>query len=72
MRRTLNESMKVLLLHSNDIHSRLEQAAKMAGYIADQRRVYGSDRVLVSIAATIWIACAWRRKAATGWLTSSC
>ncbi|ALS26873.1 metallophosphoesterase [Paenibacillus sp. 32O-W] len=47
MRRTLNESMKVLLLHSNDIHSRLEQAAKMAGYIADQRRVYGSDRVLV-------------------------
>lgn len=37
---------EVVLLHSNDIHSRLEQAAKMATYIAETRRTYGSDHVL--------------------------
>ncbi|MFC5647631.1 bifunctional metallophosphatase/5'-nucleotidase [Paenibacillus solisilvae] len=46
----MNESSlaapEVVLLHSNDIHSRLEPAAKMAAYIADTRRTYGSDHVL--------------------------
>ncbi|MBW7477791.1 bifunctional metallophosphatase/5'-nucleotidase [Paenibacillus oenotherae] len=37
---------EVVLLHSNDIHSRLEQAARMATYIAETRRSYGSDHVL--------------------------
>lgn len=37
---------QVILLHSNDIHSRLEQAAKIAAIIAEERRIYGSDRVL--------------------------
>jgi 2',3'-cyclic-nucleotide 2'-phosphodiesterase (5'-nucleotidase family) len=38
---------RVLLLHSNDIHSRLEQAAKMASYIAEARRDFGGDSTLV-------------------------
>ncbi len=46
----MNESSldapEVVLLHSNDIHSRLEPAAKMAAYIAETRRMYGSDHVL--------------------------
>ncbi|MFD0716444.1 bifunctional metallophosphatase/5'-nucleotidase [Paenibacillus sp. GCM10027626] len=37
----------VVLLHSNDVHSRLEQAAKMSSYIADTRRELGCDHVLV-------------------------
>jgi len=37
---------RVLLLHSNDMHSHLEQAAKMSTYIAEQRRFYGTDRLL--------------------------
>ncbi|WP_236339716.1 bifunctional metallophosphatase/5'-nucleotidase, partial [Paenibacillus plantiphilus] len=37
---------EVVLLHSNDIHSRLEQAARMATYIAETRRTYGGDHVL--------------------------
>ncbi|WP_171056417.1 bifunctional metallophosphatase/5'-nucleotidase [Paenibacillus sinopodophylli] len=37
---------KVVLLHSNDIHSRLEQAARMATFIAEERRAHGSERVL--------------------------
>jgi 2',3'-cyclic-nucleotide 2'-phosphodiesterase (5'-nucleotidase family) len=37
---------EVVLLHSNDIHSRLELAAKMASYIAETRRTFGSDHVL--------------------------
>ncbi|MFC4776350.1 bifunctional metallophosphatase/5'-nucleotidase [Paenibacillus sp. GCM10023252] len=37
---------EVVLLHSNDIHSRLENAAKIASYIAEERRMYGSSRVL--------------------------
>ncbi|WP_192043623.1 bifunctional metallophosphatase/5'-nucleotidase [Paenibacillus rhizovicinus] len=36
----------VVLLHSNDIHSRLEQAAKMAAYIDEARQTYGNDHVL--------------------------
>lgn len=38
---------RVLLLHSNDVHSHLEQAAKMATYITEQRRHCGTDRLLV-------------------------
>ncbi|WP_424769026.1 bifunctional metallophosphatase/5'-nucleotidase [Paenibacillus sp. sgz302251] len=37
---------QVVLLHSNDIHSRLENAAKIASFIAEERRTYGSDVVL--------------------------
>ncbi|RCW43379.1 bifunctional metallophosphatase/5'-nucleotidase [Paenibacillus prosopidis] len=37
---------QVVLLHSNDIHSRLEHAAKIASFIAEERRTFGSDRVL--------------------------
>jgi len=37
---------QVVLLHSNDIHSRLENAARIAAIIADERRVIGADRVL--------------------------
>ena len=37
---------QVVLLHSNDIHSRLEQAAKIAGFIEHERSIYGDDRVL--------------------------
>lgn len=37
---------EAVLLHSNDLHSRLEEAARMAAYIDDQRRLYGPDRVL--------------------------
>jgi 5'-nucleotidase len=37
---------RVVLFHSNDIHSRLENAARIAGIIAEERRMYGSDRVL--------------------------
>ncbi|MGO4373979.1 bifunctional UDP-sugar hydrolase/5'-nucleotidase, partial [Paenibacillus sp. MCAF20] len=46
---TLNNNIQtqVVLLHSNDVHSRLENAAKIAGYIAEERRKYGSDSVLV-------------------------
>ncbi|AJY75964.1 bifunctional metallophosphatase/5'-nucleotidase [Paenibacillus beijingensis] len=37
---------EAVLLHSNDLHSRLEEAARMATYIDDQRRIHGSGRVL--------------------------
>ena len=37
---------RVVLLHSNDIHSRLEQAARMSTMIAEERRSLGSDCVL--------------------------
>jgi len=37
---------RVVLLHSNDIHSRLEHAAKIASFIAEERRSYGNERVL--------------------------
>lgn len=37
----------VLLLHSNDLHSRLEQYAKISNHIAETRNRYGADRVLV-------------------------
>ncbi|WP_336784650.1 bifunctional metallophosphatase/5'-nucleotidase [Paenibacillus sp. MMO-177] len=36
----------ILILHSNDIHSRLENAARMMTYIEEQRAAYGNDRVL--------------------------
>ncbi|NBD26104.1 bifunctional metallophosphatase/5'-nucleotidase [Paenibacillus sp. T1] len=36
----------VVLLHSNDIHSRLEQAAKIAAYIEEARDTHGVNRVL--------------------------
>ncbi|MBJ6362160.1 bifunctional metallophosphatase/5'-nucleotidase [Paenibacillus sp. MAHUQ-46] len=39
--------MRVVLLHSNDLHSRLEQAAQIASYISAERRIYGDDRLLV-------------------------
>ncbi|MDQ6418320.1 bifunctional UDP-sugar hydrolase/5'-nucleotidase [Paenibacillus sp. LHD-117] len=37
---------KVVLMHSNDIHSRLENAARIASIIAEERRTWGADRVL--------------------------
>lgn len=37
---------QVVLLHSNDIHSRLENAARISTVIAEERRVWGRDRVL--------------------------
>ncbi|REK69434.1 bifunctional metallophosphatase/5'-nucleotidase [Paenibacillus paeoniae] len=37
---------QLVLLHSNDIHSRLENAARIASIIADERRVMGAHRVL--------------------------
>lgn len=40
-------AVRVVLLHSNDIHSRLEQAAKIATFIAEQRAAYGADGVLL-------------------------
>lgn len=40
-------AVRVVLLHSNDIHSRLEQSAKIATFIAEQRAAYGSDGVLL-------------------------
>jgi 5'-nucleotidase len=46
MNDTSMDTPDLVLLHSNDIHSRLEQAAKMAAYIEDTRQTYGSGRVL--------------------------
>ncbi|WP_169085364.1 bifunctional metallophosphatase/5'-nucleotidase [Paenibacillus sp. PL91] len=46
MNLTDNFRTRVVLLHSNDIHSRLEHAAKIASFIAEERRTYGSDQVL--------------------------
>ncbi|MFD0586394.1 bifunctional metallophosphatase/5'-nucleotidase [Paenibacillus sp. GCM10027627] len=40
------ERAQIVLLHSNDIHSRLENAARIATIIAEERRVWGADRVL--------------------------
>ncbi|CAM4274132.1 bifunctional metallophosphatase/5'-nucleotidase [Paenibacillus alkaliterrae] len=37
---------QVIILHSNDIHSRLENAARIASFIAEERKTYGSDIVL--------------------------
>lgn len=37
---------KVVLMHSNDIHSRLENAARISAIISEERRTRGSDRVL--------------------------
>ncbi|MCM3631197.1 bifunctional metallophosphatase/5'-nucleotidase [Paenibacillus glycanilyticus] len=36
----------ILILHSNDIHSRLENAARIATYIEEQRAAVGSDHLL--------------------------
>lgn len=38
--------IQVVLLHSNDIHSRLENAARISTIIAEERRVRGEHRVL--------------------------
>jgi len=35
----------IVLLHSNDIHSRLENAARIASVIEYERRLHGADRV---------------------------
>ena len=40
-------SARVLLLHTNDLHSRLEQAARIATYIEEERGRYGANRLLV-------------------------
>lgn len=37
---------KVVLMHSNDIHSRLENAARISAMISEERRTWGADRVL--------------------------
>ncbi|PZD94266.1 bifunctional metallophosphatase/5'-nucleotidase [Paenibacillus sambharensis] len=44
-----NTPARVLLLHSNDLHSRLEQAAKMSAYITEARRSYGEDLLVLDI-----------------------
>lgn len=36
----------IVLLHSNDIHSRLENAARISAIIAEERKVWGASRVL--------------------------
>ncbi|MHA7964593.1 bifunctional metallophosphatase/5'-nucleotidase [Paenibacillus sp. CAU 1782] len=36
----------VVLLHSNDIHSRLENAARIASIIEEEKGLWGADRVL--------------------------
>jgi len=46
MKAANNWPTEAVLLHSNDIHSRLENAARMASFIAEERRSYGSERVL--------------------------
>ncbi|PWW01159.1 2',3'-cyclic-nucleotide 2'-phosphodiesterase (5'-nucleotidase family) [Paenibacillus cellulosilyticus] len=46
MNETHDWTIEAVLMHSNDIHSRLEHAAKIATVIAEERRTYGSDRVL--------------------------
>jgi 5'-nucleotidase len=38
--------IKVVLMHSNDIHSRLENAARISTMIAEERRTWGAGRVL--------------------------
>lgn len=38
---------RVVLLHSNDLHSRLEQAARMASFISAERAVCGAEALLV-------------------------
>jgi len=42
-----SEPVRVLLLHTNDLHSRLEQAARIAAYIAEERDKLGTDQLLV-------------------------
>lgn len=37
---------KLVIIHSNDIHSRLENAARIASIIAGERDKHGADRVL--------------------------
>ncbi|MFS0727272.1 bifunctional metallophosphatase/5'-nucleotidase [Paenibacillus sp. 1P07SE] len=44
---TAAATRQVVLLHSNDIHSRLEQAARISSLITEERRSCGSERVLV-------------------------
>lgn len=46
MNETQDWTIEAILLHSNDIHSRLEHAAKIATVIAEERRTHGSERVL--------------------------
>jgi len=46
MSETSQNAPEVILLHTNDVHSRLEQAAKIASYIADTRRQFGQNHVL--------------------------
>ncbi|GLX65679.1 bifunctional metallophosphatase/5'-nucleotidase [Paenibacillus glycanilyticus] len=36
----------IIILHSNDIHSRLENAARIASYIEEQRTIQGGDHLL--------------------------
>jgi 5'-nucleotidase len=38
---------RVLILHTNDVHSRLEQAARIATYIEEERHAQGEDRLLL-------------------------
>lgn len=40
-------SQQVILLHSNDIHSRLEQAARISSLVTEERRSSGVERVLL-------------------------
>ncbi|AZN40208.1 bifunctional metallophosphatase/5'-nucleotidase [Paenibacillus albus] len=46
MNEIATDAPDVVLLHSNDIHSRLEQAARMAAYIEEVRSSHGADHVL--------------------------
>ncbi len=40
-------AIRVLLLHTNDVHSRLEQAARIATYIESERLAIGDERLLL-------------------------
>ncbi|MFD1957541.1 bifunctional metallophosphatase/5'-nucleotidase [Paenibacillus thailandensis] len=37
---------KLIIIHSNDIHSRLENAARIASFIAEERNKHGAEHVL--------------------------
>lgn len=44
----MNEVMsRITLLHTNDIHSHLEQAAQIAGYVKETRRLVSDEELLV-------------------------
>ncbi|WP_270164853.1 bifunctional metallophosphatase/5'-nucleotidase [Paenibacillus sp. SYP-B4298] len=47
MNANIEKMPRVVLLHSNDLHSRLEQAARMASFISAERAACGAEELLV-------------------------